>query len=73
METEYKIQQEVEQIHNVTKIIVAHRISAVKSADEIIVLEHGAIVERGTHKELIALKGRYYQTYCEQYEGYMAG
>jgi len=73
METEYKIQHEIEQIENVTKIIVAHRISAVKNADEIIVLEHGCIVERGTHQELIQLKGRYYQTYCEQYEGYMAG
>jgi ATP-binding cassette subfamily B protein len=73
METEYQIQQEIEKLENVTKIIIAHRISAVKKADEIMIIDKGEIVERGTHKELIALEGRYYQTYCEQYEGFMAG
>jgi ATP-binding cassette subfamily B protein len=73
METEYRIQHEIEKLDNMTKIIIAHRISAVKKADEIIILEKGEIVERGNHKELIALKGRYYQTYIEQYEGFMAG
>ena len=73
METEYRIQHEIEKLENMTKIIIAHRISAVKKADEIIILEHGQIVERGNHKELIELEGRYYQTYCEQYEGFMAG
>lgn len=73
METEYRIQKEIEKLKNITKIIVAHRISAVKEADEILILEGGKIVERGTHKELLQLKGRYYQTYSEQYEGFMAG
>jgi len=73
METEYRIQHEMEKLENMTKIIIAHRISAVKKADEIIILENGEIVERGTHKQLIKLEGRYYQTYCEQYEGFMVG
>ena len=52
---------------NTTKIIIAHRISAVKQADEIIVLEGGSIAERGTHDELMAKKGIYYDTYNAQY------
>lgn len=69
METEGKIQKSIEELKDVTKIIIAHRISAVKKADEILILEKGKIVERGTHKELLALKGRYYETCLEQYEG----
>lgn len=72
METEHRIQGEINQLNKVTKIIVAHRISAVKEADEIIILENGAIVERGTHKELLKLKGRYFETFNEQYEGFSA-
>jgi len=72
METEYRIQEEIDKLDHVTKIIIAHRISAVKKADEIIILEGGAIVERGSHKELLAQKGPYYETYKEQYEGFMA-
>ncbi|MBC7959950.1 MAG: ABC transporter ATP-binding protein, partial [Vallitaleaceae bacterium] len=69
METEFRIQRKIEELKDVTKIIIAHRISAVKKADEIIILEKGAIVERGTHKELLSQKGRYYETFMEQYEG----
>lgn len=72
METEHRIQSEVAKRKDATKIIVAHRISAVKDADEIIILDKGAIVERGTHKELLAQKGRYFDTFSEQYEGYSA-
>ncbi|PKM65729.1 MAG: ABC transporter [Firmicutes bacterium HGW-Firmicutes-2] len=72
METEHEIQKEVNKLKGVTKIIVAHRISAVKEADEIIILDHGEIVERGTHASLLQQKGRYFNTFNEQYEGYMA-
>lgn len=72
METEHEIQKEISKRRDVTKIIIAHRISAVKDADEIIILEHGAIVERGTHRELLKQKGRYWQTFNEQYEGFSA-
>ncbi|MCT4597559.1 MAG: ABC transporter ATP-binding protein/permease [Vallitalea sp.] len=70
MKTEHKIQQEIEKRKDTTKVIIAHRISAVKNADEIIILEEGKIVERGNHNTLMALKGRYYNTFNEQYEGF---
>ena len=50
-----------------TSIIVAHRISTVREADQILVLDHGRIVERGTHSELLAANGRYRQLYDRQY------
>lgn len=46
-----------------TTFVIAHRLSTVRNADEIIVLEHGQIIERGTHDQLIAAKGRYYFLY----------
>ena len=67
METEYDIQRTLDKLTDTTKIIVAHRISAVKDADEIIVLEDGRVAERGTHTELMALRGRYFETYVAQY------
>lgn len=66
LETEAQIQQTLETLRGVTKVIVAHRISAVKNADEIVILENGVIVERGTHRDLLALKQRYYEIYCLQ-------
>lgn len=69
METEYRIQQALEERTGMTKFIVAHRISAVKNADEIIIIENGEIVERGTHWQLLALRKRYYETYREQFRG----
>lgn len=71
METEHEIQQTLKGImHDRTVLIVAHRISSVKDADQILVLDHGRIVERGTHQELLKLGGRYYQTFIEQYREY---
>ncbi len=46
-----------------TTFVIAHRLSTVKNADCIMVLEQGRIIERGSHDELIAKKGRYYQLY----------
>lgn len=52
---------------NTTKIIIAHRISAVRHADEILYLEDGKIAERGTHESLMEQRGRYYETFLCQY------
>ena len=48
-------------------VTIAHRVSSVKDCDEIIYLENGVIAERGTHEELLDLRGRYYEIYKEQY------
>lgn len=53
---------------NRTTIIIAHRLSTIKHADKIIVLSHGQIVESGSHKELLKLKGVYYNLYKYQYQ-----
>ena len=67
METEFAIQQTLQTLKNTTKIIIAHRISAVRHADEIIVLEDGHIAERGTHEQLLSQKGLYHKTWQAQY------
>ena len=67
METEVEIQKNLNSLKGITKIIIAHRISAVRHADEIIYLKDGKIAERGTHEELLLKKGLYYETYLAQY------
>ena len=53
--------------HGRTTFVIAHRLSTIRSADQILVLESGQIVERGSHKELLAAGGRYRQLYDKQY------
>jgi len=68
METEHVIQQGLKHVmQGRTTFIVAHRISSLKHADEILVLDEGRIVQRGTHAELLAQPGRYRETYNIQY------
>lgn len=71
METEFEIQNSLEKIRsNQTTIIIAHRISSVKDADEIIVLDNGKICERGTHKTLIEHRGLYFKMFNDQYKDF---
>lgn len=67
-ETELLIQDSLERIRTIgTMLIVAHRLSTIQHADNIIVLSHGEIREQGTHQELLAKKGRYYKLYTLQF------
>ncbi|HLN99700.1 MAG TPA: ABC transporter ATP-binding protein [Pyrinomonadaceae bacterium] len=67
-ETEQLIQQAIERVmRNRTSIVVAHRLSTIQRADQIIVLHHGEIRERGTHQELLAHHGLYWKLYKLQY------
>ena len=73
METEHEIQKTLNELKDTTKMIIAHRISAVCHADEIIYLKDGRIAERGTHQELLAKRGLYYETYMAQYGTFLGG
>ena len=66
-ETEHEIQDVLNDISGMTKIIIGHRISSVRKADKIIVLENGHLAESGTHDELLATNGLYKETYDSQY------
>ena len=67
-ETEVLIQDSLEKMKNIgTMLIVAHRLSTIQHADNIIVLSKGQIAEQGSHLELLRQKGRYYQLYTLQY------
>ena len=66
-ETEQDIQKVLADLSGMTKIIIAHRISAVRKADKIIVLNKGKIAESGTHEQLLKLGGLYKETYDSQY------
>ncbi len=69
METEFKIQKAFQEVmKGRTTFIIAHRISSLKHADEILVLEDGRIAQRGTHEELINQEGMYRRVYDIQYK-----
>src|SRR5690625_1807929 len=69
METEFKIQKALKEVmKNRTSFIIAHRISSLKHADEILVLENGEVVERGTHEFLLTNNGPYERIYNLQYK-----
>ena len=68
-ETELLIQDSLEKMKNIgTMLIVAHRLSTIQHADNIILLSHGQIMEQGNHQQLLQLRGRYYQLYTLQYQ-----
>mgnify|MGYP001252256749 CR=1 FL=1 len=68
-QTEKMIQQSLEKMRkNRTTLIVAHRLSTIQSADLILVLDHGKIIERGTHQQLLAMHGHYYEMYRLQHQ-----
>lgn len=70
--TEKAIQDAMHRVmENRTSIIIAHRLSTIRDADMIIVMDHGSIVESGNHQELIRQKGKYYELYKTQYEGFV--
>ena len=67
-ETEKLIQESLEKMKNIgTMLVVAHRLSTIQNADQIIVLQHGEIIEKGTHQSLLRQKGHYYKLYLLQF------
>jgi ATP-binding cassette, subfamily B, multidrug efflux pump len=71
METEYRLLKNLNEKHKkATTFIIAHRISAVKNADQILYVENGYVVESGSHEELLNRKGKYYEVYCEQFKDF---
>lgn len=71
MDTEYELLKNLSDLKSkATTFIIAHRISAVKNADQIIYIEDGRIVERGRHEELLNKKGKYYEIYYQQFKDF---
>ena len=68
-ETEKLIQDSLEKIKNIgTMLVVAHRLSTIQNADQIIVLNHGEVIEKGTHQSLLKQKGYYHKLYLLQFK-----
>ena len=67
-ETEQHIQHAIEKIlEGRTSFIVAHRLSTIRNADRILVIDHGKVIESGSHRELMELRGHYYELYTNQF------
>ena len=68
-ESEKIVQESMEKLaKNRTTMVIAHRLSTIRNADAIMVLENGEIIEWGTHEQLLAMKGRYYELYTGKAE-----
>lgn len=73
-EAEREVQADMERLrHGRTTLVIAHRLSTLVTADQIIVIEHGQITERGTHEELLAKGGKYHQLYSLQTQAGLEG
>ncbi|MNI59872.1 putative multidrug resistance ABC transporter ATP-binding/permease protein YheH [compost metagenome] len=73
METEHEIQAGFQEVmRGRTTLIIAHRISSLRHADQIIVMDQGRMVQKGTHAELIEVPGPYQDVYRIQYADYLA-
>ncbi len=69
--TEKAIQDAMQQVmRHRTSIVIAHRLSTIRDSDLIVVMDHGKIVEQGSHEALLAAKGRYHDLYMTQYAGF---
>lgn len=67
--TERQIQDGMDRLmSDRTTFVIAHRLSTIRNADAIMVLENGEIIEWGTHEQLLAMKGRYYELYTGKAE-----
>jgi ABC-type transport system involved in Fe-S cluster assembly fused permease/ATPase subunit len=71
VETEQKVQKNIEKISlNKTTVVISHRLATVKNADEILVLQDGKIIERGSHNSLLDIKGYYFAMYKKQHDSH---